>query len=195
MKNWLSIILLAWAVLSGQAQSIITPEGIAAFKKVAPSGGGGGCTPNYANTGGTGDRRSIISTTLSTIGIISGTALLDGDTVSNGRNFFTGSVLDGTSFYFIFDFGSGNSVQITESKYYQQNTTDQGVWKWQGSNDALSWSDIGGTFNLVTTATTVCTTLSGNTTSYRYYRMLGMSGFTSNGPWIYQMEFKICGLP
>lgn len=194
MKRLLSISLLLLVAFSSQAQFGKSMAFRAASKKVA-SGGGGGCTPSYANTGGTGDRRSAITTTLSTIGIISGSALLDGDTTSNGRNFFTGSVLDGTTFYLILDFGAGNSVLITEAKYYQQTTTDQGVWKWQGSNDASSWTDIGGTFSLVTAATSTLTTLSGNTTSYRYYRMLGMSGFTSNGPWIYQLEFKICGLP
>jgi hypothetical protein len=34
-------------------------------------------------------------------------------------------------------------------------------------------------------------TLLGNTTAYRYYRMLGVSGSTSNAPWLSEIEFRI----
>lgn len=153
-----------------------------------------GCTPSYANNGGTGNRTSIITETTNGVGMTSLTALLDGDTTSNGRNFWNVTpALDGSQ-WVKFDFGSGSLAVITESKYYQQTSTDQGTWKWQGSNDNSAWTDIGTTFSLATAATTISTTMSANTTGYRYYRMLGISGANSNGPWIYQMEFKICGI-
>lgn len=171
-------------------------KGVAAMAMFAAYGSPPvGCSPSYANTGGTGDRRAIISMVLSTANATSITSFIDGDNSSNGRNFWNGNALDGSSFYLVFDFGSGNAVRITEAKYYQQDGTDQGTWKWQGSNDASAWTDIGGNFSLATAATTTLTTLSGNTTAYRYYKLLGMSGATSNGPWIYQFEFKTCGLP
>lgn len=190
-------LILALSLLCLNAHSQIILRGAilkGATLGVVVASGGGGCSTSYANNGGTGDRRAIISMSLSVINLTSPTSLLDGDTVSNGRNFWSGNALDGSSFYLVFDFGSGNAVKIDEAKYYQQDSTGQGTWKWQGSNDASSWTDIGGNFSLVTAATTTLTTLNGNTTSYRYYKMLGMSGATSNGPWVYQIEFKICGI-
>lgn len=157
------------------------------------AGGGGGGTPAYTPFPGfgTGDRRTIIDLSLSTANLSGGgSPLVDGNTTGTGRDFWSGNTLDGSSRYLIFDFGSGHAITITEAKYYQQDATGQGTWKWQGSNDASTWTDIGGTFSLVTAATTTLTTLSGNTTAYRYYKLLGMSGATSNGPWIYQFEFK-----
>lgn len=160
----------------------------------APSG----CTPSYANTGGTGNRTAIIMVIDGPTPLLNpqspntDQSLVDGDTTSNGRNFFNGIPLDGVNTYIVFDFGA--PALITESKYYQQLTTSQGTWKWQGSTDNSTYTDIGSTFTLGGVATQTITTMSANTTSYRYYRLLGVSGSANGGPWIYQFEFKICGL-
>ncbi len=170
------------------------------------SGGGGGCTPSYANTGGTGDRHAIIS-------IFQGVSLFAGpggvgSIVTNTANltsisFFNTFTLDGVNTYIGFDFGS--AVLITEDQWLQENSTGQGTWKWQGTtstngwvpgvNDGIIWTDIGTTFSLATSATTTHTAMSANTTQYRFYRELGMSGSTSGSPWTFQVKFKICGLP
>jgi hypothetical protein len=191
------LVLLAISHLpsSISAQTVLTADGLAAFgtNAVAGGGGGGGCSPSYAKTGGTGNRTTIITVTGDYFGV-GKHKTVDGDTVNNGQFFFPGTTVAGTAI--IWDFGSGNSVQITESKYYQQFSASQGTWKWQGSNDGSSWSDIGGNFTLDgSTSGTALTTLSGNTTSYRYYRLLGVSGNSNSGPWCYEFEFKICGLP
>jgi hypothetical protein len=179
----------------------IRQAGIAgSYNRPAPAsdgGGGGGCTPGYGNKGGTGDRRSIITISDSGNGSSAfihsspATSWINGSTADSG-NFWSGSAISGA--WAQFDFGSGNAVLITEATYYQSSPQAQGAWKWQGSNDASSWTDIGGAFTLGTSATQVLTTLSGNTTAYRYYRILGVSGSTSNGPWVYEFEFKLCGI-
>lgn len=197
----IKFILPLFICCSLQAQIVIrgaTLRGVVVGTTNATGGGGGGCTPSYANTGGTGNRTAIVTTTQSgpapaTILNAAPASLVDGDTSSNGRNFWLGRALNGADFWVVFDFGS--AVLITEAKYYQQDTTAQATWQWQGSSDNSSWTDIGANFALGGVATQTITSLSGNTTSYRYYRLLGISGTPSNGPWIYQFEFKICGLP
>jgi hypothetical protein len=164
------------------------------------------CTPSYANHGGTGDRRpglglANISVTSSGSGITAmqgGGGAADSAWVNGGFNagqgFFGTVSLDGSQ-WLRFDFASGNAALITEAKFYQETSDVQGTWKWQGSNDASSWVDIGGSFTLGGTPTESITTLSGNKTKYRYYQMVGLSGATTPNPWLYEMEFKICGLP
>lgn len=177
------------------------PNWLNKFRKVV-SGGGGGPSTSYANKGGTGNRTSsgpnglVVSVTDTGVcpnmeggGGSSDSHWVDG-TFSNGQGFFTGGAVTSASAV-TFDFGSGKSAIVNEVTYYQQSAASQGTWKWQGSNDASSWTDIGASFTLGTSATQVITTLSANTTSYRYYRLLGVSGTSNGGPWVYEMEFKI----
>jgi hypothetical protein len=155
--------------------------------RIAAAAGGG---TSYANTGGSGNRTSII-TTSAAAGVVNTSppsSLIDGNTTGNGRNYWSGNAVDSTK-YVRFDFGS--SKLIDEAKYFQENTFTHGVWKWQGSADASAWTDLGSSFTLGGVATQTITTLSGNTTYYRYYQIVGVSGATSNNPWIYQFEFKI----
>jgi hypothetical protein len=191
----LPAIISSFCILhSAFAQTILEAPGIAAFHRQTSGGGGGGglpCTPDYGNTGGTGNRTSLITVSGDYFGS-SGFKMVDGNTTSAGQGFFPDAAVAGKAI--VFDFGAGKAVLITEVKYYQQNTTSQGTWKWQGSNDNSTWTDIGSSFALGGVATQTITTLSGNTSTYRYYRMLGISGNSSSNPWLYEFEFKICGL-
>ena len=83
-----------------------------------------------------------------------------------------------------FDFGSGK-VYKNAQWYWINASGTEGTWKWQGSNDDSSWTDIGSSFNLTTYGGGVDNTLrnqtfsselGSNTTSYRYYRILGLTG-------------------
>ena len=144
---------------------------------------------SYANSGGTGDRQSIIVATASG-GLVVGDpeAWINGSTVDTGV-YFNAVTLNGTQFI-KWDFGSGKVID--EAKFYQSNTTSQFNWKWQGSNNDSTWTDIGSTFTLGGVATQTITALAGNVTSYRYYRILGVGpGATSGNPWIHEFEFKI----
>jgi len=161
----------------------------------AGGGGGGGCTASYSNTGGQGNRTSVIAVTQGN-NIIAGsqniTQLINGN-YGDGNAFWQNAItLDGVNNWVRFDFGSGHTATITEATYKQSTTTTEGTWQWQGSNDASSWTNIGSTFTLGGATTQVITTLSGNTTAYRFYRLLGMSGTTSFTPWIRGIDFKLC---
>ena len=173
------------------AQTVLEAPGLAAFGTSAPAGGGGGGA-SYANTGGTGNRTSIITVTSSGGGsILSGTPnfLVDGNTTGNGRGFFPTASIVGAIIKF--DFKAGHTALITEAKYYQQDSSAQGTWQWEGSNDNSSWTAIGSTFTLGGTPTQTITTLSSNATQYQYYRIRGISGLGNDTPWVYQFEFKI----
>lgn len=87
-----------------------------------------------------------------------------------------------------FDFGTGKIVD--EAKWYQELTTSHGDWKWQGSNDDSAYTDIGVSFTLGGATTQTQTTLNGNSTSYRYYKLLGVSGLHNSSPWLQEIEFK-----
>ena len=88
-----------------------------------------------------------------------------------------------------FDFGTGKVVD--EAKWYQDTTDTHGTWQWEGSNDDSSYTSIGATFTLGgATPFQTQTTLNGNATSYRYYRLIGVSGNRSSNPWLQEIEFK-----
>jgi hypothetical protein len=68
----------------------------------------------------------------------------------------------------------------------------RGVWRWQGSHNGTYWTNIGSSFTLGGSLVQTQTTLHGNITAYRYYRILGVSGsqfvFTT---YLHEVEFKI----
>ena len=154
-------------------------------------------TTSYANSGGTGNRTGSITASASA-GLMSGTGglpvLIDG-TATSGAVYFTGSFAVGPSVYMRYDFGTARL--ITEATWKQQSGTTHGVWKWQGSADASTWTDIGSSFTLhansftETASTSRQLALNGNTTAYRYYQMVGVSGTTSSSPFLYEIQFKI----
>lgn len=149
---------------------------------------------SYTNRGGSGNRTSIVTVTqssptvLTVIGALSN--LVDGDTADHNL-FFNNSITLSSTYWFQFDFGAGQTYIIDEVKYYQSNTTAEGTWQFQGSNDGTNYVNIGSSFSLGGVATQTITAMSGNTSGYRYYRFLGVSGTTSDSPWVSEFEFKI----
>ena len=137
---------------------------------------------SYANTGGTGNRTAIITVTVT--GGFSGSpsVLVNGDLVTNNIWFSGTTAIQ-------FEFTEFKKI-IDEAKFYQQLTTSHGTWKWQGSDNGSTWTDIGGTFTLGGVTVQTFTTLGGNTAEYKYYRLLLVSGATSTAPYIYEFEFK-----
>lgn len=149
-----------------------------------------GSSTSYANTGGSGDRTSGITMSKSdSLVMVSETQLIDGVTGSGVAYFgsYPAYINDGS--WFAFDFGAPKVVD--EAKFYQQNTTAHGTWKIQGSADASTWSDIGSSFTLGGAASQTITEISGNTTAYRHLRFYLITGPSSNGPYLYEIEFKI----
>jgi hypothetical protein len=152
------------------------------------------------NAGGTGDRSASITVSASSGLIASGSAvnLVDGSLTENTSDSITltGSRSVGSLPDFIrFDFGVGASKVINEAKWYRTDTANYGTWKWQGSNDASSWTDIGSSFTLGGATTQTDTAMSANTTGWRYYQILGVSGTTAAANWHREVEFKIADSP
>ena len=163
----------------------------------------------------TGDRESQYTITLSGISgsdFASGDAgnWLNGSIDTGSLNGWywssSGSNMNGNSF--TFDLGSGNSKIYTGAKLYQDRRTgdggnpSSGTWKWQGSNDNSSYTDLISSFtwigddgipvgsaspNLYTSEPNWS-----NDTAYRYIRLIGISGATNTtNPWQMELEFKV----
>ena len=139
-----------------------------------------------------GNRKDSITVT-SSLSAISGSAwqnMVDGD-IGPGSSSNSAWWTNGVSVvneWLKFDLGSARVV--IEARYHQDegNTTaHQGQWKWQGSTDNSSWTDIGSQFQFGGSLIQIQTQLNGNTTAYRYYRLLGISGTTVYN---YQMEME-----
>jgi hypothetical protein len=149
-------------------------------------------TPSYANAGGTGDRQLDIQ--------VIGTANLWGGYVNYLRYTIDGSANsqiypnntvavagEYTRFWFT------TARIITEVKLYTDTSTNTGTWKWQASNDASIWTDVSASFalNVVGAGAHVIGDLSANTTAYKYYQLIGVSGNSSWAAYWTQFEFKI----
>lgn len=150
---------------------------------------------SYANAGGTGDRHTLITVTGTVVWVVYGPAapehLVNGVTNTNDYDAF-GSNPNITGIYIQFDFLAGNQKIINEAKWYQTSAVySHGTWKWQGSNDGSSFTDIGTSFTLGGALVQTITNISGNSTAYRYYRLTGVSGATNANPYICEVEFKI----
>jgi hypothetical protein len=149
---------------------------------------------SYANAGGTGDRTATITVTKSGASwnsTGSGSLFVDGNTANNNNVTMVtiGQAVSGI--YARFDFGVAASKVINEVKIYCSTPLNEGDWKWQGSNDASAWTDIGSSFTLSGSNPSVTiTSVSANVTGYRYYQMLGVSG-TGTSTWMQEFDFKI----
>ena len=134
---------------------------------------------------------SITVTTTASLGGGSIANLVDGDATANGsHSCWFSSGQSGREIKF--DFGSARVIR--QARWKQDSTSTHGSWKWQGSNDDAAYTDIGGSFVLGGVAgAQIHTELIANTTAYRYYRLLQVSGTTSSGPWLEEIEFFIDG--
>jgi hypothetical protein len=96
--------------------------------------------------------------------------------------------------FFKFDFGVGVSKLIQEAKWYQNGPSAQpGNWRWAGSNDDSSYTDLTTNFTLdAGSAGDVIGNLSANVTGYRYYKLQQQANSGGNdSPWMWEVEFKI----
>ena len=104
------------------------------------------------------------------------TALVDGN--SSTKLQLNNSGTFNTSDTIVFDFGYAASTVIDEIQFEIDavGSDNIGSWKMQGSNDNSSYSDIGSSFTISgSDGTFTISSMSGNTTGYRYYRLIGVS--------------------
>lgn len=186
---------------AGTVLSVITGTGALNSQNATVAGVGTAITQikcSYSNTNGTGNRTGgggiTVTTTATTAGgggVIAN--LVNGSLTANSSNSF--SWANGQTLREIkFDFGTGRIVR--QARWYQDSATSHGTWKWRGSNDDSSYTDIGIAFDLRGVGTSIAhihTQLINNTTSYRYYKLEQQTGTTNSGPWLEEIEFFIDG--
>lgn len=165
------------------------------FKIAAGSAATLGNASTYARYGGVGDRTGFVTVTT--------TATLGGGTIDNlvdGSRLNNAAVDNGTFAIFFnagqstreikFDFGAGFSPKIQEITWFQDGTQNHGTWKFAGSNDDSSYTDLATGMTLGGAVETTYSGMSGNTTAYRYYKLIQTAGTTSSSPWIRECWFK-----
>jgi hypothetical protein len=189
-------LCLAAMLAQGGTPTGLTLRNVASLARATPPAAT--VSTSYANSGGSGSRTGSITVTTDLNVTQPGniTKLLDGVT-SAATDLYLNNVQAVSGKVMRFNFGTtryAKSYVINEAKFYQQSSTSQGTWKWQGSIDGTTWVDIGSSLTLGSSATQTMTELSGNTTAYQYYQLLGVSGNTNSGPFVYEMEFKISAL-
>ncbi len=147
----------------------------------------------YTQAYGSGAREQWVPVTKSAGLTYTGTldGLVDGSTgAGTGQGFFAAQAIAGERL----TFGPfPREVLITGIKYYQQDTTAQGTWQCEISDDGIAWTAVGSNFALGGTATQTITEMAANTTGCLYVSILGVSGNSSNVPFVYQFEFE-CGV-
>lgn len=143
--------------------------------------------PSYANPGGTGARTGIITVTQSGGWYRNGEYynLVNGDLGSIGLNTVAAA---GQIMQFYFSGLSGPRV-VTEIRFRGASGYTYGEWVAQGSNDGSTWS--GNLCAATTLGNDTYLDLSANTTGYKYYRLLGVSGTVNGNGYFYEVEFKI----
>ena len=142
---------------------------------------------SYRSTIGRGNRSAAI--TLSLVGISTGggslAGLIDGSQANNW--WFNNATGTGVG-WLLFDFGIGVSKVIDQFRWYQSTSATHGVWRFEGSNDSSTWTQVGADFTLGGFDTLY--TFAGNTTAYRYYRIRHMSGARTSSPYLREIEFR-----
>ncbi|HEY9015377.1 MAG TPA: Ig domain-containing protein, partial [Gemmatimonadales bacterium] len=153
----------------------------------------GAVSTKYSNTDGKGNRTSDITVTVSGISDLGGrpwSRLVDGDltTVQN----FDPDATPSAGVYLRFDFGTARKIDESILRTGRLTTGDSGTWKWQGSANASVWTDIGSSFTWPVSADSFpFTALNGNTTTYRYYQLIGVSGNINAYNDLQEWEFRI----
>lgn len=152
---------------------------------------------SYANAGGTGNRTASITVTsnMTPQSPTVWTALVNGSAAVDSANSADDPVATTISpgDYFTFDFGAGVRKYIDESSITTQTVGSRGTWKWRGSNDNATWTDISAPVTWVGThPTALVVPLSGvPAAGFRYFQWVSVSGGTWPNSYICEFEFKL----
>jgi hypothetical protein len=150
----------------------------------------------------TGDRTASITVTHNGLTFTEsqpGSNLVDGlnaDQYQSGSRFVFANATPSAGAYIRFTHTVART--FNEAKWYGC-TSATGVWKWQGSNDGSTFTDIGSSFTLqsdsgwqtaIADTLMTMTSLSANTTAYTIYQLTWVSGATYGGDFQAECEFK-----
>lgn len=150
--------------------------------------------PSYLNRGGWGDRAGVVSASSNFLNYMTSTPanLVNGSFADSVTGSWANSINANWAGNWIqFDFLT--PIVVTEAQLFMNTgAAESGTVKWQGSNDASSWVDVSSnfTFSVAEPARRILGDMSGNTTAYRYYRLLGVSGTKSATPWWREIWFR-----
>ena len=117
---------------------------------------------------------------------------LDGATVFDGSGsdedwYFPNSNANNSSNTITLDMGSSYNKVVNSFRLYLGNGTACGTWKFQGSNNNSDFTDLLSSFTWQGTSGSGQSYYSDfdftNTTQYRYFRFVGVSGNVSNSPY------------
>lgn len=147
---------------------------------------------DYGYSYSSGNRTATITATTdvaATVGDI--TKLLNG---TQATDYYWTNAVAVLNKYIKFDFGSSTLVsgfQWVQSAITGLNTN--GFWKLEGSNDDISYNTLVSSLELGNYGTRVSGSITvvefENQTAYRYLKFTGLSGTTSNAPWLYEILF------
>lgn len=135
----------------------------------------------YGSKYSTGDRRNLIEI-----------SCLEGLTKGGNVKDLINGQMDNSFFFYqsiknawiLFKFNE--PVLIREIKWTQSGDYKHGNWVLQGSDDNLTFTDIGEPFILNNGTFTFNTNF-----AHKYYKLNQVGGETTNGPWLNEIEFGI----
>ncbi len=160
---------------------------VARINAATPSGPTWGAT-SYSALGGNGRRDYLMDITTNgaiTNGPLSN--LVNGvlaSTNAGGLFFNTG----GTNVFF--KFALPFKARIDEFTWIQGAVGTQGTWKFSGSNDDITYTDLATGFDLGGAAASDVHAFT-NTNAYTYYKLTQTGGTTSTARWMQEIQFKI----
>ncbi len=156
--------------------------GTLAYLSISPDQG----ATSYSNTGGQGNRQSMITLTPD-VGLFTALDLTEhlngvydnGDYIPNGTGFIGKALVIEFNVAYVID----------ELKVVGEFANSQGTWQMYGSQNGTDYTTVGSTFAITVNSGAAFT----NTTPYRFYKMVGSSG-TVTQTWWHELEFKISSL-
>lgn len=151
---------------------------------------------SYANSGGAGNRTASITVTsnMTAQSPTTWAALVNGSTASDGTNSVDdplGVTTITAGDYITFDFGVGVKKYIDESSLYVSTGTGRGTWKWRGSNDNATWTDVSAAVTWALGMPLVVPLSGVPSAGYRYYQWVAVSGGTWPNGYLNEFEFKL----
>jgi len=146
-----------------------------------------------------GSRSASITVTASGITTSGGSVqnLVDGDESKNTTHswFPTGGQAVTSSSIIKFALAAAKTLVSAKIRMSSNVVSNNGTWKWQGSNDDSTWIDVSDPFVWsFPSSTTPSDPVAGfcffpYSASYSYYRLVGVSGSTSGSPWYMEILF------
>lgn len=213
-STWTDLTSFNWPTASGATE--FTFANTTAYQRYRFLGVSGSITNGYiyelefssesADAYEIGDRSSSITVTAS--GIITGGGnvqnLVDGSELRDATHSWYPNSSQAVTPTSIIKFALAAAKTFVAAKIRMSSSgaSNNGTWKWQGSNDNSTWTDVSEPFLWDFNGSTAPTSTSQagfcyfeNPASYSYYRLIGIEGLTSNSPWYMEVLFDAGDAP